>query len=172
MLEARSCGAGRRSASLAAAVCAAVLLAACGADHGGETPSVPSAMGRPTDPAGAAAAADAQAADLELIARGEILSFSCRPCHGLAPGEESPMGPHLYGVFGRPAGQLPGFDYSSAMRESGIVWTEEVLDAWLARPDSFLPGTTMSFAGFRSAEDRRALIAYLRMRTAPSEHAP
>lgn len=81
------------------------------------------------------------------------------------------MGPHLHGVFGRPAGQLPGFDYSPAMRESGIVWTPETLDAWLARPDGFLPGNDMAFAGFRSAEDRRALIAYLRERTAPSEDA-
>lgn len=171
MLEARTGEAGRRPASLAAAACAALLLAACGGESGGATPSMSSAMGLPLDASGAAAAADSQAAQRALIARGEILSFSCRPCHGLAPGEESPMGPHLHGVFGRPAGQLPGFDYSPAMRESGIVWTPETLDAWLARPDGFLPGNDMAFAGFRSAEDRRALIAYLRERTAPSEDA-
>src|SRR5690606_9561374 len=107
--EARTGEAGRRPASLAAAACAALLLAACGGESGGATPSMSSAMGLPLDASGAAAAADSQAAQRALIARGEILSFSCRPCHGLAPGEESPMGPHLHGVFGRPAGQLPGF---------------------------------------------------------------
>lgn len=101
------------------------------------------------------------------LARGEILSFACRACHGLAPGDPSPLGPPLHGMFGRPAASLPDFKYSRALKESGIVWTEETLDAWLARPDGFIPGNDMAFAGFRSADDRRALIAYLKMQTAP-----
>jgi len=139
---------------LAAACCAALLLSACSGNDGGAASSIP--------PTGDAAAS----AERELYARGEILSFACRPCHGLAPGDESPLGPHLYGVFGRKAGTSGTFGYSPALRDSGIVWTAETLDAWLAEPQAFLPGNGMAFAGFRSADDRRALIAYLREVTA------
>src|SRR5690606_41139766 len=98
-------------------------------------------------PSGAAHATEAERA--RQLARGEILSFSCRPCHGLAPGDESPVGPHLHGMFGRAAARVAGFEYSAALRQSGIVWTEETLDAWLAQPEAFLPGNDMDFAGFR-----------------------
>src|SRR5690606_11347715 len=127
--------------------------ATSGADSGGADAS--NAAAAPADPALAA-----------QLARGELLSFACRPCHGLAPGDESPVGPHLHGMFGRRAAQVDGFDYSEALRHSGIVWTAETLDAWLAQPEEFLPGNAMQFAGFRSADDRRALIAYLERRTA------
>ncbi|MFS8606577.1 MAG: cytochrome c family protein [Gammaproteobacteria bacterium] len=103
------------------------------------------------------------------LARGELLSFACRACHGLAPGDPSPLGPTLHGMLGRRAGSLPGYDYSQALKDSGIVWTEETLDAWLARPDEYIPGNKMAFAGYRSADDRRALIEYLKLQT---EKAP
>lgn len=103
------------------------------------------------------------------LARGELLSFACRACHGLAPGDPSPLGPPLHGMFGRRAGSLPGYDYSQALKDSGIVWTEETLDAWLASPDEYIPGNKMVFAGYRSADDRRALIEYLKLQT---EKAP
>lgn len=164
----------RRCAARALAVlCAIAMLTACGGDRS-ETPTASSEMGRPAESIGAGSEASASGSgedDSALLARGEILSFACRPCHGLAPGDESPVGPHLNGIFGRPAASLPGFEYSSALRESGIVWTAEALDAWLAQPETFLPGNDMDFAGFRSAEDRRALIAYLRKRTALDEAA-
>jgi len=139
-----------RAGKLAAAFCAAGMLAACAAKEP-ESSSL--------------ASANDDGAERELVARGELLSFACRPCHGLAPGDESPLGPHLHGVFGRPAAQVAGFQYSPALRESGIVWTDETLDQWLAQPDTFLPGNDMAFTGFRSAADRRALIAYLKEQT-------
>ncbi len=71
------------------------------------------------------------------------------------------MGPNLHGVFGRAAGAVEGFDYSPGLRSSGLVWTPRALDAWLADPASFVAGTKMTFTGYRSAEDRRDLIAYL-----------
>ncbi|HEX6995326.1 MAG TPA: cytochrome c family protein [Gammaproteobacteria bacterium] len=160
--------------ALRVACCAALLLSACGADDRRESSALPSTMGRPAAMASNASPASDAAADeaeRELLARGEILSFACRPCHGLAAGDESPQGPHLHGVFGRLAGTREGFDYSPALRDSGIVWTAETLDAWLAQPDAFLPGNEMAFAGFRSADDRRALIAYLREVTAAEETA-
>lgn len=138
-----------------AAAVAAALVGACAPDAGTETGV---GAGSPL-----AAAEHEQAARL---ARGELLSFSCRACHGLAPSDESPLGPPLHGMFGRPAAAVEGFEYSAALRGSGIVWTEEALDAWLAQPNDFLPGNNMAFAGFRSAADRNALISYLRQRTA------
>lgn len=152
-----------RAVRVATACCAVLWLAACGADDRRESAVPSSAMGRPAAASSVAAAEDAER---ELRRRGEVLSFACRPCHGLAAGDESPMGPHLHGIFGRQAGTREGFDYSPALRGSGIVWTDETLDAWLAQPDAFLPGNDMAFAGFRSPDDRRALIAYLRDVTA------
>lgn len=100
------------------------------------------------------------------LGRGEVLSYACRACHGLTPGDESPIGPSLAGIFGRPAAALAGFEYSPALRDSALVWTPEALDAWLAQPNDFLPGNNMAFSGFRSADDRRDLIAYLLRQTA------
>lgn len=167
MLELTSRGAGPRppgifgrravcKAAVAATAACAVMLSGCDADG-----SRSSLAAR-----GAETAVDAE------LARGELLSFACRPCHGLSPTDESPVGPPLHGLFGRPAASIEGFEYSAALRESGIVWTPETLDAWLAQPETFLPGNDMDFAGFRSAEDRRALIAYLQKHTSTSGGAP
>lgn len=97
-------------------------------------------------------------ADLE---RGQLLSLACAACHSLGAGEKTIVGPNLHGMFGRRAGAVEGFDYSPALRDSGLVWTPRALDAWLADPASFVAGTKMTFTGYRSADDRRDLIAYL-----------
>jgi cytochrome c len=93
--------------------------------------------------------------------RGQLLSLACAACHSFRAGEKTIVGPNLHGVFGRPAGAVEGFDYSPALQSSGLVWTPRALDAWLADPASFVAGTKMTFTGYRSAEDRRDLIAYL-----------
>jgi cytochrome c len=93
--------------------------------------------------------------------RGELLGLACLACHKLAAGEGTLVGPNLHGVFGRPAASLPGFEFSPALKASGLVWTPVSLEAWLAEPSSFVEGTTMAFTGYRSPEDRRDLIAYL-----------
>lgn len=151
-----------------AAASIALLLAACGPQPGGAAgvEDAGAASSDALEPA-AEAAVDEPASDVPSadLARGEILSFACRACHGLAPDEPSPIGPPLHGMFGRRAASLPNFDYSPALEGSGLVWTAETLDAWLARPDEYIPGNAMAFTGFRSADDRRALIAYLKRRT-------
>jgi cytochrome c len=95
------------------------------------------------------------------VARGELLSLACAACHTFATGQKTLIGPNLHGVFGRPAGTVAGFDYSDGLRASGLVWTPRALEAWLADPARFVAGTKMAFSGYRSAEDRRHLIAYL-----------
>ena len=95
------------------------------------------------------------------VARGEVLGFACAACHRFRAGEGTLIGPSLHGVFGRRAASVEGFAYSAALRDSGLVWTPRSLEAWLANPADFVEGTTMAFTGYRSAEDRRDLIAYL-----------
>lgn len=105
-------------------------------------------------------------ADADLH-RGELLSLACQACHTFKAGAKDGKGPNLNGIFGRRAAQEPGFDYSDALRNSGIVWTPQVLDRWLAKPSDFVAGTKMTFDGYQSAADRRDLIAYLELATAP-----
>lgn len=74
-------------------------------------------------------------------------------------------GPNLYGVFGRRAGARPDYDYSTALEQAGFVWDGERLDHWLENPRTFLRGTKMSFAGIPDAEDRRDVVAFLKVET-------
>jgi cytochrome c len=95
------------------------------------------------------------------LARGELLSLACQACHTLAADGPNLIGPNLHGIFGRRAGSAAEFEYSAALRAADIVWTPATLDAWLADPVGFLPGTTMAFTGYQSPRDREDLIAYL-----------
>jgi cytochrome c len=85
-------------------------------------------------------------------------------CHSLDPAERGLSGPTLRGIFGRRAGTLDGFDYSSAIREAGrqsLVWTEATLDRFLEDPEALVPGARMGGVRLRDAAERRALIRWL-----------
>jgi len=101
----------------------------------------------------------AVAAPAGNAARGEALYERCFACHSL---ETDRAGPRHCGLFGRRAASVPGFDYSPAMRSSGIVWDAATLDRFLAAPTTVVPGTSMGYAGIASAQERADLIAYLR----------
>lgn len=90
--------------------------------------------------------------------RGKELYEQCAACHHLT---QNSVGPMHCGLFGRKAGTVATFDYSEAMRDSGIVWDVETLDGFLTMPFSYVSGTRMGFAGFSSATDRQDVIAYL-----------
>lgn len=143
----------------ASALTLGLLMTAC-AEGGDGAPAAPAATGA------APAAADLQtllaAADPE---KGKVLFLQCRACHSLESGGANKVGPNLHGVFGRKAGLAPGFSYSEVVTQSGIVWSAETLDQWLARPSDFLPGNRMVFVGIRKPEDRANLIAYLKRET-------
>ena len=92
---------------------------------------------------------------------GARLYLQCRSCHTLEASGANGVGPNLHGVVGAKAGGKPGYKYSPALAQSGIIWTAENLDAFLAKPNSLIPDTKMAFAGVASAEARQELIAYL-----------
>jgi cytochrome c len=94
--------------------------------------------------------------------RGRQVFQPCRTCHYPEPGFGNYNGPSLTGIFGRKAGTREGFaGYSKVLRESGFVWTPELLDAWLASPGEFLADSTMIFVGIPDPQARADLIAYL-----------
>ena len=89
----------------------------------------------------------------------EAYSLNCGSCHHLW---ENRAGPKLGGVVGRDVASYPGYDYSAAMHAFGGKWTEDRLNAFIARPDSVVPGTAMRFGGVSDSATRRAIIAFLR----------
>jgi cytochrome c len=93
-------------------------------------------------------------------ARGEKKFEECAACHKIERSEDS-VGPSLHGMFGRKAGTLADFRYSPALKRSGITWSAQTLDAYLADPQKAVPGNRMPYAGLTDAGARADLIAYL-----------
>jgi cytochrome c2 len=85
----------------------------------------------------------------------------CAACHSTERGEHG-IGPSLAGVFGRRAGTVAGFEFSQAMKESGLTWSQANLDRYLTDPRGVVPGTTMAYPGVKDAAQRQAVINYLK----------
>jgi cytochrome c len=100
----------------------------------------------------------AQAGD---AAAGKKVYNKCRACHTLEEGGKNRVGPNLHGIMGRTAGTAEGFKFSSSMKESGIVWDEANLGAFLTKPRAVVPKTKMAFPGIRKPVDLENLIAYV-----------
>ena len=100
----------------------------------------------------------ARAAPADAGAGKSVFARRCSGCHAL---EFDKGGPRLRGVFGRKAGTVAGFPYSEALRNSGIVWNESLLDQWLADPNELVKDADMEFR-VADAGERAALINYLK----------
>ncbi|MFV0623412.1 c-type cytochrome [Sphingomonas sp. ac-8] len=98
-------------------------------------------------------------------AAGAQVFATCRACHTLGKGQRSGLGPNLNGLFGRQAASLPGYNYSPALKKSGIRWDDKSLDTFLAAPTKQVPGTRM-VVRVDDPKKRAALIAYLKAETA------
>ena len=93
-------------------------------------------------------------------AKGEKVFAKCKICHSVEG--KNKIGPYLNGVVGRKAGTAEGYNYSDAMKNSGIVWDEANLDKYLANPKGFVPHNKMAFIGLTKDQDREDVIAYLK----------
>jgi len=94
------------------------------------------------------------------VAAGEKVFKKCKACHKLEDGATA-TGPSLFGIVGRDVASVSGFGYSSTMAELGGAWTPDRISEFLAKPKDMVPGTKMSFAGLKKADQRANLIAYL-----------
>ncbi|MBV8521611.1 MAG: c-type cytochrome [Acetobacteraceae bacterium] len=90
----------------------------------------------------------------------KVFRSQCSICHSPQPGRNI-IGPSLFGVVGRHSGQVPGFYYSQANVQSGIIWTPTILDRYLTSPRQVVPGTLMTYPGLKDPKQRADLIAYL-----------
>jgi cytochrome c len=168
--------------AMVSSVAALALLAGCGSQPK-ETPAAETtadataAAPEAAAPAApeAASAADAAAAPAATPAvatedyasftgdakAGKVVFIQCQACHSIKEGENR-VGPSLYSKIGKTAGQVPGFKYSDANKNSGIVWTEEKLFEYLKNPRAVVPGTTMAFAGIPDPQKRADVIAFIK----------
>jgi cytochrome c len=93
-------------------------------------------------------------------AAGEKVFLNCKTCHSSEAGKNM-VGPSLHAIQGRTSGQVPGFSYSTANKNSGIVWSDEKLFQYLEAPQRVIPGTKMTYTGVKDPQQRANVIAYL-----------
>jgi cytochrome c len=110
-----------------------------------------------------AALAGAQAcrADDSLDRGAFVFDGNCADCHPTTPGGSGKKGPTLFGIVGRAAGQISGFSYSDANRNSKLVFDGATLDKYLTSPSDVVPGTIMRFPGLPIDQERQDLIEFL-----------
>ena len=133
------------------------------------TQTKPSSTSKATEPAkkviekNAAQTAQVSMSELDpMLKRGRIMWFKCRSCHELGVDKPHKVGPNLNGLIGSPAAAKEGFVYSNAMVNSGVVWDEDALDAFILKPTDYIQGTKMAFVGIKKESDRQALIKYIK----------
>ena len=99
----------------------------------------------------------------DAASRGAEVWRACAVCHTLTPDDGNRAGPSLHGIFGRRIATAPGYSYSDALMALDITWTEETVAALFEfGPEAYTPGSRMPEQRLPAAEDRAALIDYLR----------
>ncbi|MFU2327606.1 c-type cytochrome [Pseudomonas sp. NFX98] len=100
-------------------------------------------------------------------AGGKLFKRVCGGCHQVGEGARPFFGPQLNNVIGRIAGSTSDYQYSDAMKSSGVVWTRENLAAYIEDPKAVVSGTRMIFWGISDQEKIDDLLAYLQTFQAP-----
>ncbi|CAH1671359.1 Cytochrome c2 [Hyphomicrobiales bacterium] len=95
-------------------------------------------------------------------AAGEKVFQRCRACHQIGESARNAVGPKLNGLFGRPAGSIEGYTYSSANKSSGIVWDEPTFRDYIKGPQAKIPNTKMVFPGLKSDQEIDDIVAFLK----------
>jgi cytochrome c len=152
-------------------------LGACGKSQQSNAPEAPAAPSEPASAPAPAALTDTQKKTLlaELpaayqaadLGNGEAKFAVCAACHTTAQGGADMTGPNLWGIFGRKAGSEASFNYSDDLKGAGWTWDADHIDKWITNPRAVLPGTKMTFLGLAEANDRRDVVAYLKVSTSP-----
>ena len=151
---------------LALPMAALIAVSACGGAEKAPDAAAPADVAATNTAAPAAADAAAPAAAVTLasltpvVANGEKVFKQCMACHSVKAGENK-VGPSMNAIVGRTAGQVAGFNYSTANKTSGKVWDKDTLFTYLEAPQKFMPGTKMAFAGLKKPQDRADVISYL-----------
>lgn len=105
------------------------------------------------------------------VAAGKVAFAPCASCHQVGPSARAGFGPQLNGIVGRRAGSTPDYRYSTAMKNSKIVWSEQSLAAFIKDAEGTVPGTNMRFFSLGYNDRKIAdLLAYLR--TLQATHLP
>ena len=106
------------------------------------------------------------------LAHGEKVFKKCSACHMIASGGKNMIGPNLWGVIGRTAGSVSDYKYSKAMVAYAKQWNFEEMNGYLIKPQAYIKGTKMAFAGLRKEKDRASVILYLNSKSANPKPLP
>ena len=107
--------------------------------------------------------------DLE---HGEKVFKKCTACHQIANGGKNMIGPNLWSVIGRTAGSISDYKYSKAMVAYGKEWTFEEMNSYLIKPQAYVKGTKMAFAGLRKEKDRASVILFMNSKSSSPKPLP
>ena len=93
-------------------------------------------------------------------------------CHSIAKGGKHAIGPALYNVVSRKVGSVSDYKYSKAMVAYGKEWTFEEMNSYLIKPQAYIKGTKMAFAGLRKEKDRASVILFMNSKSSSPKPLP
>ena len=106
------------------------------------------------------------------LVHGEKVFKKCSACHMIASGGKNMIGPNLWSVIGRTAGSVSDYKYSKAMVAYGKEWTFEEMNSYLIKPQAYVKGTKMAFAGLRKEKDRASVILFMNSKSSSPKPLP
>ena len=106
------------------------------------------------------------------LGHGEKVFKKCTACHQIASGGKNMIGPNLWSVIGRTAGSISDYKYSKAMIAYGKEWTFDEMNSYLIKPQAYVKGTKMAFAGLRKEKDRASVILFMNSKSSNPKPLP